>query len=66
MGKHMPHIGARIVKSSLGAGICVLIYFIRELLPIGSGIPLYSIDLPSLRFRGKAAVSGLLRTHFRI
>lgn len=43
MGKHMPHIGARIVKSSLGAGICVLIYFIRELLPIGSGIPFYSM-----------------------
>ena len=43
MGKHMPHIGARIVKSSLGAGICVLIYFIRELLTIGSGIPFYSI-----------------------
>lgn len=43
MGKHMPPIGARIVKSSLGAGICVLIYFIRELMPIGSGIPFYSI-----------------------
>lgn len=34
---------ARIVKSSLGAAICILIYYIRELLPIGSGIPFYSI-----------------------
>lgn len=39
----LPPIGARIIKSSLGALICVGIYFIRELLPIGSGIPFYSI-----------------------
>ena len=45
MGKHkpLPPIGARIIKSSLGSLICVGIYFIRELLPIGSGIPFYSI-----------------------
>ena len=36
-------IGARIVKSSAGAAICMLIFFIREFLPIGSGIPFYSI-----------------------
>lgn len=41
--KTLPPIGARIIKSALGAAICVLIYFIRELLPIGSGIPFYSI-----------------------
>ena len=41
--KTLPPIGARIVKSSLGAAICILIYYIRELLPIGSGIPFYSI-----------------------
>lgn len=41
--KEIPRIGARIVKSSAGAAICMLIYFIRELLPIGSGIPFYSI-----------------------
>lgn len=45
MGKQkpLPPIGARIIKSSLGSLICVGIYFIRELLPIGSGIPFYSI-----------------------
>ena len=42
-GRTLPPIGARIIKSSLGTVICVLIYFIRELLPIGSGIPFYSI-----------------------
>ena len=41
--RHLPPIGARIVKSSLGAAICILIYYIRELLPIGGGIPFYSI-----------------------
>lgn len=41
--KEIPRIGACIVKSSAGAAICMLIYFIRELLPIGSGIPFYSI-----------------------
>lgn len=43
MKKPLPPIGARIIKSSLGSLICVGIYFIRELLPIGSGIPFYSI-----------------------
>lgn len=41
--KEVPHIGARIIKSSVGAAICMLIYYVRELLPIGSGIPFYSI-----------------------
>ena len=41
--KPLPPIGARIIKSSLGTMICVLIYFVRELLPIGSGIPFYSM-----------------------
>ena len=41
--RRLPPIGARIVKSSLGAAICILIYYIRELLPIGGGIPFYSI-----------------------
>ena len=43
MKKPLPPIGARIMKSSLGSLICVGIYFLRELLPIGSGIPFYSI-----------------------
>lgn len=41
--KTLPPIGARIVKSALGSALCIGIYFIRELLPIGSGIPFYSI-----------------------
>ena len=41
--KPLPPIGARIIKSALGTVICVLIYFLRELLPIGGGIPFYSI-----------------------
>ncbi len=41
--KPLPPIGARIVKSTVGSAICILIYLIRELLPIGSGIPFYSI-----------------------
>ena len=36
-------IGARIVKSALGSALCIGIFFIRELLPIGSDIPFYSI-----------------------
>ena len=43
MKKPLPPIGARIMKSSLGSLICVAIYFLRELLFIGSGIPFYSI-----------------------
>ena len=43
MKKSLPPIGARILKSSLGSLICVGIYYIRALLPIGSGIPFYSI-----------------------
>lgn len=41
--KKLPPIGARIVKSALGAAICMLISFLRELLPIGGGIPFYSV-----------------------
>lgn len=41
--KVIPRTGACIVKSSAGAAICMLIFFIREFLPIGSVIPFYSI-----------------------
>ena len=36
-----PPIGARIVKSSIAVGLCMAVYFIRTLLPVGSGIPFY-------------------------
>ena len=41
--RRLPPIGARIVKSSLGAAICVLIYLVREQTLLGGGILLYSI-----------------------
>ena len=37
-----PRIGARILKSAAAVAICMLIYYIRELLPVGSGMPFYS------------------------
>lgn len=43
MKKPLPPIGARILKSAFGSAICIGIYYIREQLPIGSGIPFYSI-----------------------
>ena len=36
-----PPIGARIVKSSIAVGLCMLVYFIRTLLPVVNGIPFY-------------------------
>ena len=36
-----PPIGARIVKSSIAVGLCMAVYFIRTLLPVGNGIPFY-------------------------
>lgn len=41
--KKLPPIGARIIKSALGAAICMLISILREQLPIGGGIPFYSV-----------------------
>lgn len=40
--KRLPPIGARIVKSAVSVSLCMLIYFVRTLLPVGSGIPFYS------------------------
>ena len=39
----VPVIGGRILKSSLAAVLCILIYALRTLLPIGNGIPFYSV-----------------------
>ena len=36
-----PPIGARIMKSAIAVGLCMLVYFARTLLPIGNGIPFY-------------------------
>ncbi len=36
-----PPIGARIVKSAIAVALCMLVYFVRTLLPIGNGIPFY-------------------------
>ena len=38
----LPPIGARIIKSSVAVALCMVIYFLRTLLPIGNGIPFYS------------------------
>ena len=40
--KKLPPIGARIVKSSVSVALCMVIYFVRTLLPVGNGIPFYS------------------------
>ena len=40
--KKLPPIGARIIKSSVSVSLCMLIYHLRTLLPIGNGIPFYS------------------------
>lgn len=40
--KKLPPIGARIIKSSAAVALCLLIYYLRTLLPIGNGIPFYS------------------------
>ncbi|WP_298532088.1 FUSC family protein [uncultured Ruminococcus sp.] len=36
-----PPIGARIIKSSIAVGLCMAVYFMRTLLPVGNGIPFY-------------------------
>jgi len=36
-----PPIGARIMKSAIAVALCMLVYFVRTLLPIGNGIPFY-------------------------
>ena len=40
--KRLPPIGARIIKSAVSVALCMLIYFVRTLLPVGNGIPFYS------------------------
>ncbi len=35
-------VGARIVQSAVSVALCLVIYFIRTLLPVGNGIPFYS------------------------
>lgn len=40
--RKLPPIGARIIKSSVAVALCMAIYFLRTLLPIGNGIPFYS------------------------
>ncbi|MCR4644835.1 MAG: FUSC family protein [Oscillospiraceae bacterium] len=41
--RKIPGIGGRILKSSLASVLCILIYELRTLLPIGNGIPFYSV-----------------------
>ncbi len=36
-----PPIGARIVKSSIAVGLCMVVYFVRTFLPVENGIPFY-------------------------
>ncbi len=38
--KFLP-VGARIVKSSVAVGLCMIVYYIRTLFPVGNGIPFY-------------------------
>lgn len=40
--KNIPPIGQRIIKSSCAVALCMIIYYIRSMLPIGNGIPFYS------------------------
>ena len=42
MRKKLPPIGARIIKSTIAVALCMIVYFIRSMLPIGNGIPFYS------------------------
>ncbi|MBQ8135712.1 MAG: HAD hydrolase family protein [Clostridia bacterium] len=42
MLKRFPPIGQRIIKSAAAVALCMIIYYIRSLLPIGEGIPFYS------------------------
>ena len=40
--KILPPIGARIIKSSIAVALCMTVYYLRTLLPVGNGIPFYS------------------------
>ena len=40
--KKLPPVGGRIIKSAVSVALCMVIYYIRTLLPIGNGIPFYS------------------------
>ena len=42
IGRKLPHIGARIIKSSLAVALCMVIFYFRTKLPVGNGIPFYS------------------------
>ena len=39
----VPVIGGRLLTSSLAAVLCILVYALRIRLPIGNGIPFYSV-----------------------
>ena len=41
--RRLPVIGGRILKSALASVLCILVYELRTLLPIGNGIPFYSV-----------------------
>lgn len=38
----LPPIGARIVKSAVAVALCMLIWYLRTLTPVGGGLPFYS------------------------
>ena len=40
--RKLPPIGARIVKSAVAVALCMLIWYLRTLSPIGDGLPFYS------------------------
>lgn len=40
--KKLPRIGARIIKSSAAVMLCMAVFFLRKMLPLGNGIPFYS------------------------
>ncbi|MGN0584394.1 MAG: HAD hydrolase family protein [Ruminococcus sp.] len=40
--KKFPPIGQRIIKSSVSVALCMIVYYIRSLMPISNGIPFYS------------------------
>ena len=42
MIRKLPPVGGRIIKSALSVALCMAIYFLRTLLPIGNGLPFYS------------------------
>ena len=41
MKLNFPPVGARIVKSSVAVGLCMVVYYIRTLFPVENGIPFY-------------------------